>query len=299
MTKRTLKNRAFLAAIGTGLFSQMATAAANTYFSSYMYIIKDWSNYAWTVFLGTITLTFSVFSPVNDLFYAKFHRYKTIVVLGTVIKLVCHAICFDSHNRSTQSTAALAISQILLGGGGSALIVIWARVGSPGFRNLKTIIATFSLWSYLGSSIGYVFSSTIWTDKMLKYMREECPPGTSEKTLQHIYGSIKILHADYDWSDPIWKGAIRAYTRINGIIFIVATVLASLPVIFIIVYAEYVSFPFLCETMGQLGLIYLLLDYYLGKQPLDGKEVNVPARDDDENGRKPGLWNAMKHAYTK
>lgn len=66
---------------------------------------------------------------------------------------------------------------------------------------------------------------------MLKYMREECPPGTSEKTLQHIYGSIKILHADYDWSDPIWKGAIRAYTRINGIIFIVATVLASLPVI--------------------------------------------------------------------
>lgn len=116
MTKRTLKNRAFLAAIGTGLFSQMVTAAANTYFSSYMYIIKDWSNYAWTVFLGTTTLTFSVFSPVNGLFHAKFQDNR---VPGTVIKFVGHAICFDSHNRSTQSTAALAILQILLGGGGA------------------------------------------------------------------------------------------------------------------------------------------------------------------------------------
>lgn len=57
---------------------------------------------------------------------------------------------------------------------------------------------------------------------MLKYMREECSSGTSEKTLR----------ADYDWNDPVRKSAIRAYTRANGIIFIVTMVLAILSVIF-------------------------------------------------------------------
>lgn len=128
MMRRILKNRAFLAAIGTGLFNQMATTAANNYFPSYMYIVKDWSNYAWTVFLDTTVLTLSAFSPISGLLHATFHRYKTIMALGLVIRLIGHAICFDSHNRSTQSTAALAISQILLGG--SALVVIGARVGS-------------------------------------------------------------------------------------------------------------------------------------------------------------------------
>lgn len=80
--------------------------------------------------------------------------------------------------------------------------------------------------------MGDAIASGIWTGKTMVYMREECPPATSKKTLKEIYGSIQILRSGYDWNDPTRKGAIEAYKRTNGIIFITATVLAALPVLF-------------------------------------------------------------------
>ncbi|OJJ88618.1 uncharacterized protein ASPGLDRAFT_117082 [Aspergillus glaucus CBS 516.65] len=284
MTKRIIKNRAFLAALFTSFFTQVATAAGKTYYSSYLYIIKNWSNYVWTVFLAIMTLTLCIFSPIAGLLQAKFHRYKGFMVFGSLVKLVGHAMCIGSHNRSTQSTAVLAVAHILIGG--SAFVVIGARVGSQAsvpHQDMASVIAAFSLWSFLGSSVGDAIASGIWTGKMLDYMREECPPGTSETTLKEIYGSIKTLRTDYDWNDPIRMGAIRAYTRTNGIIFITATVLAALPVVFS-----------LCMP-----------NYYLGKQQnavtntgLDGQVIGVPDRDHGSE-RKPGLWNAIKRAYYK
>lgn len=233
MTRRILTNKAFLAALMVDVFNQMASSTRNTFFSSYIYVIKDWSNYVWTVFLGTTTLCLCLFSPLGGLLHAKTHRYKTLMVIGAVLKLIGYSIVMTSHNRSTGNTGALVVSQILLGTG--ALTVIGARVGSQAsvpHEDMATVISSLSLWSTLGSSVGSTISSAIWTDNMLNFMREECPPDTPESTLKSIYGSIKILRKKYQWDDPIRQGAIRAYTRTNGIIFITAIVLATLPVIF-------------------------------------------------------------------
>lgn len=233
MTRRILKNKAFLAAVMVDIFNQMASATRNNYFSSYIYIIKPWSNYVWTVFLGTTTLCLCLFSPLGGLLHAKTHRYKTLMVTGAVLKLIGYAILMADHSRSTMKTSALVASQILLGTG--ALTVIGARVGSQAsvpHEDMATVISNLSLWSTLGSSVGYTVASSIWTEKMLPYMRDECPAGTSEATLKKIYGSIKVLRTKYEWDDPIRQGAIRAYTRTNGVIFIVATLLAVIPVVF-------------------------------------------------------------------
>lgn len=233
ITKRILKNKAFLAAVMVDIFNQMASGTRNIYFSSYIYIIKDWSNYTWTIFLGTTTLCLCFFSPLGGLLHARFHRYKTLMVIGAVLKLIGYAIQLTRQSRSTQSTAALAISQILLGTG--ALTVIGARVGSQAsvpHSDLATVIANLSLWSTLGSSVGYAIAGAIWSSKMPHFMKEECPADTPDSTLQTIYGSIKILRSEYAWDDPIRQGAVRAYTRTNGLIFITATVLAALPVVF-------------------------------------------------------------------
>lgn len=283
MTKRIMVNKAFLAALIVDVFNQMASATRNNYFSSYIYIIKDWSNYVWTVFLGTTTLCLCLFSPIGGLLHAKFHRYKTLMVVGAVLKLIGYAILMTSDNRSTESTGALVVSQILLGTG--ALTVIGARVGSQAsvpHEDMATVIANLSLWSTLGSSVGYAVASAIWTEKMLPYMQEECPSDTPESTLQTIYGSIKDLRKKYAWDDPIRQGAIRAYTRTNGLIFITATVLAAIPVIFSL----------------------MMPDYYLGKQQnavtntgLDGEPVQVPQRKVSDSGS--GVWSLVKRTYRK
>lgn len=229
MARRIIKNKVFLAALGANLFDQMTTSIGNNYFSSYIYVIKDWSNYSWTVFTGVATLCLTVFSLIGGLLQVKFHRYKTQMVIGAVLKIVGYAVFFDSHNRSTKNTAALAIGQILQGT--SALTALGSRVGamaSVPHEDMATIIAAYFLWSYVGSAAGFAIASAVWTDKMLGFMREETPPGTSEKTLRDIYGSIKILHTEYAPGNPIREGAIRAYTRTNGIIYIVAAVVTTL-----------------------------------------------------------------------
>lgn len=231
MAKHIIKNRVFLLALGANLFDQMTTAIGSNYFPSYIYIIKDWSNYSWTVFTSVRTLSLCTFSILYGLAQAKFHRYKRLMVVGSIIKVIGYSACLTTHNRSTTSTGTLAIAQILMGI--SAFTDVGSRVGAQAsvpHEDMASVLASYFLWSYIGRAAGNSIASSVWTSKMLQYMREECPPGTSEKTLRDIYDSIKVLRTDYPPQSPIREGAIRAYRRTNGIIFIIAACVSVVPV---------------------------------------------------------------------
>ncbi|KAH7092607.1 major facilitator superfamily domain-containing protein [Paraphoma chrysanthemicola] len=282
MTRRIFHNRAFICALLVDIFGQMGSATRANYFSSYVYIIKNWSNYAWNTFLNVTTLVLCLFGPLGGLIHRFSHRYKSLMVLGAVLKFIGNAILMTPHVRSTQSTGALVVSQLLLGCG--AFTVIGARVGSQAsvpHEDLSSAIAILSLWSTLASSVGYTIAASIWSTHMLDYMREEMP-NVPEKTIKTIYGSIKTLRTKYGWDDPIRQGAVRAYTRVNGIIFVVAIVLNILPIVFS-----------LCMP-----------DYYLGKQQnavtnkgVDGQIVEVEQREQSE--QKGGAWEKVKRFYRK
>lgn len=285
MNRRVLCNKAFLCALAVSVTNQMASAAKFVYFSSYIWIIKDWSEYAWSVFLNSTTLTLCFFGPVGGLIHRFTHRYKSLMVAGAVIKFVGYAILLSNDARSTQSTVALSFSQVFLGMG--AFTVIGARVGSQAsvpHEDLASVIALLSLWSTIGSSIGSSISAAIWQNRMQKYMQEELPE-TSESTINQIYSSVRILRTQYGWDDPVRQGAITAYTRVNGLIFIAATIIAFVPVI------------------GSM----LMPNYYLGKQQnaatntgLDGELVDVPTREKGgKESTQRSLWTKIKDAYYK
>lgn len=267
MTKRIFRNRAFICALIVDIASQMASATRNNYFSSYIYVIKEWSNYSWNTFLNVTTIVLCLFGPLGGLIHRFSHRYKTLMVLGAVLRLIGYCITMLPGVRSTQNTAALVMSQLLLGCG--AFTVIGARVGSQAsvpHEDLSSAIAILSLWSTLASSVGYTIAASVWQDKMIPFMREEMPD-VPEKTIKSIYGSIKTLRTKYDWEDPIRQGAVRAYTRVNGILFLIAIIINTLPVI--------------CSL--------LMPDYYLGKQQnavtnkgVDGQIVDVERREEQE-----------------
>jgi hypothetical protein len=282
MNRRVLCNKAFLCALTVSVTNQMASSTKFVYFSSYIWIIKDWSEYLWNLFLNSTTLTLCFFGPVGGLIHRITHRYKSLMVAGAIIKFIGYAILLNGA-RSTQSTVALSFSQVFLGMG--AFTVIGARVGSQAsvpHEDLASVIALLSLWSTIGSSIGSTICAAIWQDKMKTYLQQELP-NTSDETINKIYGSIKILRTQYDWQDPIRQGAITAYTRVNGLIFIAATTIAFVPVV------------------GSM----LMPDYYLGKQQnavtntgLDGEGVDVPTRGEPDTV-KPGIWAKIKSAYYK
>lgn len=187
-------------------------------------------------------------------------------------------------DRSTQSTAILVISQIFLGFG--AFSVVGGRVASQvsvPHEDLGQAIAQLSLWSSLAASIGGAIGSAVWEQRMFKYMVEECPATTPIMTLRKIYGSIVSLRK-FPFESPIHQCGITAYTRTNGILFIMSTCIAILSIVF----------------------VFLLPDYYLGKRhnvKSDERPDGERAGDDIEHRRaqqrSSGIWGKFWGFYRK
>jgi MFS family permease len=288
MTKRILKNRTFLASVTIYTFNQMASGTRNTYLSSYIYIIKEWTTYEWTIFLGITTMGLSIMGPIVGLIQRSTHRYKTMMVFGAIARLISYGILVQNDGNMVQDTARLVVAQLIFCLG--SFNVVGARVGSQAsvpHEDMASIIALLTLWSTLGSSIGSAVSSAIWTNEMLARMRQEMP-GVDEKTMLKLYGNIKTLRTAYDFNDPVRQGAIRAYAFVNGHIATTALVMAAVPLI----------------------ATFFMPDFYLGNQQnavtnlgLDGERVDVPERDsEDRTGVKETsvpFYRRLLNAYYK
>ncbi|KAF7562603.1 hypothetical protein G7046_g1519 [Stylonectria norvegica] len=268
MTKRILKNRTFIAAVFIYTFNQTASSVRNTYFSSYIYIIKEWTTYEWTIFLGITTMGLSIMGPIVGLIQRRTHRYKTMMVFGAVARILGYGLLVQPSGRMVQGTARLVVAQLIFCLG--SFNVVGARVGSQAsvpHEDMASIISLLSLWSTLGSSVGSAVASAIWTNEMLNRMRQEMP-GVNNKTILKLYGNIKKLRTAYEFDDPARQGAIRAYAYVNGHISIVALCLAVVPLL----------------------ATFFMPNFYLGKQQnavtntgLDGEMVDVPQQQQTGN----------------
>ncbi|KAK7409431.1 hypothetical protein QQX98_008392 [Neonectria punicea] len=288
MTKRILKNRTFLAAVTIYTFNQTASAVRNTYFSSYIYIIKEWTTYQWTIFLGITTMGLSIMGPIVGLIQSRTHRYKSMMVFGAAARLIGYGLLVQNNGHMVQDTARLVLAQLIFCLG--SFNIVGARVGSQAsvpHEDMASIISLLSLWSTLGSSVGSAISSAIWTNEMLDRMYKEMP-GVDEATILELYGNIKTLRTTYEFSDPVRQGAIRAYAFVNGHIAITSLLLAAVPLV----------------------ATFFMPDFYLGKQQnavtntgLDGEAVNVPQREGNQTvtgqeERKP-LYQRLRAMYYK
>ena len=265
MTKRIIKNRTFLAAVTIYTFNQMASATRNTYFSSYIWVIKDWTNYQWIIFLGVTTMGLSIMGPIVGLIQRVTHRYKTMMLFGAAARMVAYGLLVQPSGDMVQDTARLVIAQLTFCLG--SFNIVGARVGSQAsvpHEDMASIISLLTLWSTLGSSIGSAVSSAIWTSEMLNRMRQEMVGvDVDDPTIVKLYANIKKLRTSYVFDSPVRQAAIRAYAYVNGHIAVTALCMAAVPMI----------------------ATCFMPDFYLGKQQnavtntgLDGEAVDVPQR---------------------
>ncbi|TPX12767.1 uncharacterized protein E0L32_000944 [Thyridium curvatum] len=267
MTRRIIMNRTFLAAVVIYTFNQMASATRNTYFSSYIWIIKDWTNYQWIIFLGITTMGLSILGPIVGLVQRATHRYKTMMLFGAGARIIAYGLLVQPSGHMVQDTARLVIAQLTFCLG--SFNVVGARVGSQAsvpHEDMASVISLLTLWSTLGSSIGSAVSSAFWTSEMLERMRLEIPASVDDAALQKLYANIKRLRTSYAFDSPVRQGAIRAYAYVNGHIAVTALCMACVPLV----------------------ATFFMPDFYLGKQQnaitntgLDGELVDVPQRRDE------------------
>lgn len=260
MTKRILKNRAFIAGVIIHIFNQMASSVRNTYFSSYILIIKEWTTYQWTIFLGITTMGLCLVGPVVGLIHRFSHRYKSLMVFGAGAKILGYGILIQPTGNMTQDTARLVAAQLIFCL--SSLNVVGARVGvqaSVPHDDVASLISIITLWSTLGSSVGSAIATSIWTEQMMDQMHEELPD-VADSVITKIYGNIKTLKT-YGVDDPVRQGGIRAYAIVNG----------------------HITVASICLACVSLLASVFMPNYYLGKQQnaannkgLDGEVVDVP-----------------------
>ncbi|PWN38762.1 MFS general substrate transporter [Ceraceosorus guamensis] len=285
--RRVLRNRAFLVAVLIDFLAQFGSFVASIYFSSYIYVTQDLTDYQWTALTATTTVGLCFFGILNGLLQRRFHRFKAQMLFGSVAKLIGYGICMTAGNRATTNLAALAISRILIAMSG--MMVGGARLASQcavAHRDLVTTIYTVSLISSVGSSVGSSVCASIWQNRMLTYMREEIPATVPDATIRKVYASIKTLRS-YPLDDPIRIGGIAAYQRVQGIMFIVAIVVSAAGVI----------------------ITFFVPNYYLGtqhnhvsKRDLDGNDVGGPVVRDTSNEAPPTTsgqkaWRAIRDAW--
>lgn len=285
--QRVLRNRGFLVAVFVDTLSQFSSFTASIYFSSYIYVTQDLTDYQWTALINTTVVGLVLFGMINGLLQRRFHRFKAQMLFGGLCKIIGYGICLEAGGRATTSLGALATSRVLIAFAG--LIVGGARIASQAavaHRDLATVIFTLSLWSSLGSAVGSAVSATIWQQKMVPYMRQELPPSVPDATIKKIYGSIKLLRS-YAEDDPVRLGAIRAYQRVLGIMFAVSIAISILSFL----------------------ITFLVPNYYLGSQrnlitnkDLDGNDVSTPMVRDTSNEQAPtstrqAMWRRVRAIY--
>lgn len=210
----------------------MAGNIHSLYWSSYVYVAKPWSYQNWVYYGNTLTLALCITGPIVGLLQRWTHRYKALQISGLAIKIIGMGIGLDGR-QATDSTAALVMSMLLIGAGGSMSVVgsLVASQGSVPHQDVALVISLLSLWSKIGSAIGSAIVAVIWADQMPQQLRRYLPASATEADVTRLFGDMRLVRTKYAFDDPMRVGAIKAYRHSMYYCLASALGLAFIPLI--------------------------------------------------------------------
>ncbi|CCH46046.1 Siderophore iron transporter [Wickerhamomyces ciferrii] len=229
MPKRVLMNRTFMTAVSIDFFYQCGGMLRLLYFSSYVWIIKDWSYQNWTYFNNTMTMGLCFFGVVVGLIQRYTHRTKYLQVFGLSLQVVSMGITLWARYDHA-STAALVWTQLLIGIGGACSVVgsnVASQASVP-HQDTALVISLLSQWSSIGHAIGSAIASAIWQGKMPGNLRKYMPSSVSDEQVTTLFGSLTDIHK-YPYKSEERQGAIKAYFETVYYIFVPSLILTIVP----------------------------------------------------------------------
>lgn len=229
LNKRVWHNKTFICAVIIDIFYMMSGTVRSTYYTTWVYVIKPWSNYNWGNFVAITTVTLTLFGLLAGLYHRVFHRYKILQLSGLSIRLIGLGITYWAVGRNA-TTAALVMSQIL-GAVGGAFSVVGTRVASQAsvpHQDLASIISQLSLWSKLGSSVGAAIASSMYTQT---YMDNLLAEGLTPQQAAVFYGSGTKARTRFAWKTAEREAGIRAFTKTVRPMFLTGLCISFIPLL--------------------------------------------------------------------
>ncbi|WVQ96555.1 hypothetical protein IAU59_003660 [Kwoniella sp. CBS 9459] len=194
MPRRVL-NRTFLACVGVDFFYFFSSYLVNAYFTSWVYVVVDWSDRNYTFFNNTVTVAMCGFAVFFGLLMRYTHRYKYLQLIGLSIRIIGMGLTY--HATKSPTDAVLVMSQVCIGFGG-AISVIASYIGAQGsvpHQDMAIATAVLNLWSSIGSSISIAISSSIWNKEVPAHLATYLGDTYNSTELAGIFGSIYVARA--------------------------------------------------------------------------------------------------------
>ncbi|KAK0459375.1 MFS general substrate transporter [Desarmillaria tabescens] len=221
-------NRTFIGAVTVDVLYMLSGSMRSLYYSSWTWVVTDWTTREWTYFNKTLTVGLCVFGIVGGLIQRYTHRYKALQFSGLCIRIIGMGLTFYARGDNA-TDVALVWTQLLIAIGG-AFSVVGSRVASQAsvpHADLAQVISLISLWTSLGGSVGYAIAAAVWTGKMPGYLHKHLPNKTDAE-IAKIFGSIKSAR-NLGAADR--TNVIYAYNDTVYLLYLPALILSFLPLI--------------------------------------------------------------------
>ncbi|KAL5335904.1 hypothetical protein BJX70DRAFT_304707 [Aspergillus crustosus] len=229
LNRRVWNNKTFICAVIIDIFYMVSGNVRSTYYTTWVLVIKPWSQYNWGNFVAITTVSLTLFGLLAGLYHRVFHRYKVLQIFGLSLRLIALGIGYWAVGDNA-TTAALVMAQLLNAMGG-ACSVVGTRVASQAsvpHQDLAAIISQLSLWTKLGSSVGSAISSHMYTSK---YMNNLLSEGLSAADAATFYGSSTSARTKFAWGSVEREAGIRAFTNTVRPMFLTGLCLSVIPLI--------------------------------------------------------------------
>ncbi|RPD55466.1 MFS general substrate transporter [Lentinus tigrinus ALCF2SS1-7] len=206
---RRIWNRTFIMCVIIDALYYFGGYLGDTYFSSWVYVVKDWSLRDYTFFTNTLTVGLCFFGIVAGLLMRITHRYKYIQVIGLCIRSLGLGLRLHTSLRGNPD-AELVMTQVIISMGG-AFSVVGSQVGSQAsvpHTDMATAISLLGMLTNLGGAIGSAVAAAVWGHWMPKNLTAQLSGLLSAEQIEEIYGSITTARTQ---PDNIRTGVIKAY----------------------------------------------------------------------------------------
>ncbi|OCF37481.1 siderophore-iron transporter Str1 [Kwoniella heveanensis BCC8398] len=194
MPRRVL-NRTLICCTFIDFMYFFSGSLGGTYWSSWLYVTKDYSAQHYTYLTNTLTVGLCFFGACAGLIQRYTHRYKYLQLIGLSIRIIAQGLVYHSASKATAgNTATIVMGQILIsiGGGISVISSSVAVQASVPHQDMALAMALLSLWTSIGGSIASAIAAAVWNKQVPLKLAQHLGDSFNSTEIAQIFGSIVV-----------------------------------------------------------------------------------------------------------
>ncbi|WVQ89262.1 hypothetical protein IAS59_003015 [Cryptococcus gattii] len=180
MPKRVF-NRTFICCLLIDWNYYLSGYLSDTYWSSWLYVVKDYNDKDYTYIMNILTVGLCLFSVLAGLVQRYTHKFNGM------------GLNYLSVNGN-MSDGVIVMSRVLIsiGGGISVTSSQVACQGSVAHQDMALAMAILALWTSIGGSIGSAISASVWNRRVPEALTKYLGSTHNATEIAEIFGSIVI-----------------------------------------------------------------------------------------------------------